>query len=75
MIWMACSVTQTAVSPAKSFDIDPSPAVKGWPLRPIHAARQTSIREASIRVFMSASLKAMPWFSMMARPKAFRSLA
>ena len=72
---MASSVTHTAVSPANSLDMEPSPATKSLPLRPIHEARHTRRRDASIRIFMSASLKAMDWFSMMARPKALRSLA
>ena len=69
-IWMACSVTHTATSPAFSFDIEPSPAVNGTPLRAIQAARHTSRRAASISVRMSASLKAMPWFMMIGLPKA-----
>ena len=42
---------------------------------PIHDARHTSSRAASISIFMSASLNAMPWFSMIDRPNALRSLA
>jgi hypothetical protein len=29
MIWMACSVTQAAVSPAKSLEMGPSPLSNG----------------------------------------------
>jgi len=72
---MACSVTRTAVSPATSLDIDPSAAVNCWPVRAIHAARQTSSRAASIEVFMSASMNAIAWFSMIGRPNCTRSLA
>ena len=55
--------------------IEPSPDSKVLPLRPIHAARHTSRREASVSVFMSASLKAIPWFSMIGRPNCWRSFA
>src|SRR5690349_21443502 len=48
-------VAHIAMSPALSFDIEPWPAVIGTPLRPIHAARQTSRRAASISVATSAS--------------------
>ena len=61
--------------PALSFDIEPSPLSNGLPVGPIHAARHTSSREASSSVFMSASLKAIDWFSMIGRPNWPRSLA
>ena len=41
----------------------------------IQAARQTSSRAASIEVFMSASVNAIAWFSMIGRPNWTRSLA
>ena len=41
---------------------------------PIHDARHTSSRAASISVFMSASLNAIAWFSMIGRPNCTRSL-
>jgi hypothetical protein len=72
---MASSVTRTAVSPANNFDCDPSAASNGLPLRAIHAAFHTSRRAASTATFMSASLKAIPWFSMIARPNCFRCFA
>ncbi len=42
--------------------------LEGHPVRPIQAARQTSSRAASISIFMSASVKAIDWLSMIARP-------
>src|SRR3954451_25314054 len=74
-IWIARSVAQTATSPAFSFDIEPSALLKVWPVRPIHDARQTSSRAASISSFMSASVKAIAWFSMIGLPNWTRSLA
>ena len=44
-------------------------------MRPIHEARQTSSRAASISIFMSASVNAIAWFSMIVRPNCSRSLA
>ncbi len=44
-------------------------------LRPIHEARQTSSRAASISSFMRASVNAIAWFSMILRPNCSRSLA
>ena len=72
---MALSVTATAVSPANSLLMEPSPAVNGIAFLPIQAARQTSRRLASMAVLMSASMKAMPWFSTMGRPNCSRVLA
>ena len=40
----------------------------------IHVARHTSSRAASICVFMSASLNAMAWFSMIGRPNCLALL-
>lgn len=74
-ICIACAVTHFAVSPAYSLDIEPSAEVNGWLLAAIQEARQTSSREASIRVFMSASVKATPWLSMIGRPNCTRVLA
>ena len=68
-------MAQTATRPALSFDIDPSPASKATPLRPIQAARQTSMRAASISVFMSASVNAIDWLSMIGRPNVSRVFA
>ena len=48
-------VAHIATSPAFSFDIEPWPPVSGMPLRPIQAARHTSMRAASISVATSAS--------------------
>jgi hypothetical protein len=55
--------------------IEPSPLVNCLPLEPIQHARHTNNLAASMCIFMSASLNAMAWFSMMARPNALRSLA
>ncbi len=49
--------------------------MNGTWLRPIHAARQTSSRAASISIFMSASVNAIAWFSMIGRPNWTRSFA
>ena len=68
-------MTRTAVSPANSLDIEPSAASNVLPWRAIHAARQTSSREASIEVFMSASVKAIAWFSMIGLPNCSRVFA
>ena len=65
---------RTAVRPAFSFDWLPS-ALMYSPLRDSQAARHTSSREASISVIMSASMKAIDWFSMIALPNALRSCA
>jgi len=51
---------QTAVSPATSFDIDPSARVNGLPYRAIQAARQVSRRAASTEACMSTSMNATP---------------
>ena len=72
---MARSVAHTATSPALSLLIEPSAAVNGLPVRPIHEARHTSSRAASISIFMSASANAMAWFSMIVRPNCARSFA
>ena len=72
---MARSVTQTATSPALSLHIEPSALSKGTPLRPIHEARHTSSRAASISSRMRASVKAIAWFSMILRPNCSRSRA
>ncbi len=55
--------------------MEPSAAVNGLPLLAIQEARQTSSRAASIRVRMSAMVKAMPWLSMIGRPNCSRVLA
>ena len=72
---IARSVAQRATSPALSLLIEPSAFSNGIALRPIHDARQTSRRAASISSFMSASAKAMAWFSMILRPNCSRSRA
>src|SRR5712692_2422617 len=72
---MAWSVTFTATSPAFSFAIEPSAFLNSPPLRPSHRARQISARVASISVAMSASMKAIAWFSINARPNCLRSFA
>ena len=73
---MARSVVHTATSPAFSFDIEPSAF---WNVMsgclPIHDARQTSRRAASISSFMLASVNAIAWFSMIFLPNCSRSLA
>ena len=71
---MARSVTHVATRPALSLAIDPSAFLNPCCLDS-HAARQTSILAASISVAMSASMKLIPWFMMIGRPKAWRSLA
>ena len=71
-IWMASSVTYTAVSLANSFAIEPSAEVNGLLLRCIQLARHTSILDASIRLFMSANLKATAWNSAILRPNCSR---
>jgi hypothetical protein len=55
--------------------IEPSAFSKRWPALPIHDARQTSRRAASISSFMSASVNAIAWFSMIGLPNWTRSLA
>ena len=68
-------MTRTAVSPALSLLIEPSPFSNFLWFAAIHTARHTSRRDASISVFMSASLNAIAWFSMIGLPNWTRSFA
>jgi hypothetical protein len=72
---IARSVAHTATSLALSLLIEPSALSNGLPVRPIHDARQTSRRAASISIFMSASANAIAWLSMIGRPNCSRCLA
>ena len=71
---MARSVAQVATRPALSLAIEPS-AFSNLPFFANHAARQISMRVASISVIMSASKNAIAWFLMIGRPNAWRSFA
>ncbi|CAM5473598.1 hypothetical protein SBADM41S_08473 [Streptomyces badius] len=55
--------------------MEPWPASNVRSLRAIQAACQISRRTASISVRMSASAKAIDWFSMIGLPNASRSPA
>ncbi len=55
--------------------MEPSPFSNFLPVDAIQAARCTNSRDVPVCIFMSASLKAMAWFSMIARPNCRRSLA
>src|SRR5215472_12763825 len=74
-IWMACSVTRTAVSPANSLDIEPSALANLWPRLAIQAARQVSSLAASTPACMSASMNAIAWFWPIGLPNCTRSVA
>ena len=68
-------MTFTAVRPAWSLAIEPSPYLYGVHVAPMLMPRQQSRRAASISVAMSASLKAIAWWRMIGTPNVSRCIA